>query len=223
MVARKKDVSGPVVAVGYCRVSTRDQGDSGLGLEAQNTAIEAECSRRGWRLSSVAVDVASGKSTNGRHELAATLVALDAGKASLLIVAKLDRLARSIVDFVGIMDRAKRHGWSIVALDLNIDTTTTNGRLMANMFASLAEWEREVIGQRTSDALQAKKAQGVRLGRPVLLAPEVRRRIRRAHDRGESLSAIARQLNADGVPTAQGGRAWYPATVRKVLASTALD
>ena len=81
----------------------------------------------------------------------------------------------------------------------------------------LAELERRLIGQRTRDALAVKKAQGVKLGRPRTLDEETRTRIVAMHEAGQSLSAIARTLNEEGVPTAQGGRKWYPSTVRSIL------
>ena len=85
--------------------------------------------------------------------------------------------------------------------------------------ASAAQWERRIIGQRTRDALAVKRAQGVRLGRPQMMAVELVARIRAAHKAGEGWSAIARQLNAEGVPTAHGGNKWHPSTVRAVVLS----
>ncbi len=89
--------------------------------------------------------------------------------------------------------------------------------LVANVMAAVAQWERKAIGARTREALAAKRAQGVRLGRPTEMAPEVVERITAAHRGGTTLSAIARQLNDDGVPTTHGGARWYPSTVRAVV------
>src|SRR5260370_21922020 len=125
------------------------------------------------------MDIASGKSTNGRHELERLLAELDHGQAGVLIVAKLDRLARSIVDFGRIMEQAKRRDWNLVALDLGVDTTTSNGRLVANVMMSVAEWERERIGERTRDAMAVKPARGDALGAPSGLPALARRRILR--------------------------------------------
>jgi DNA invertase Pin-like site-specific DNA recombinase len=93
------------------------------------------------------------------------------------------------------------------------------GRFLASVMASAAQWEREIIGQRTRDALAVKKAQGMRLGRPRVLPARVVTRIRRERERGLSLAAIANGLNRDGVGTAHGGARWYPSTVRAVLAT----
>ena len=88
---------------------------------------------------------------------------------------------------------------------------------MANVLATFAQFGRRLIGQRTREALAAKRASGVRLGRPVSLPPDVRERIVSARKAGHSLAAIADMLNEEQVPTAQGGRQWWPSTVRAVL------
>ncbi|MCX6464730.1 MAG: recombinase family protein, partial [Pseudonocardiales bacterium] len=140
----------------------------------------------------------------------------ETGTAAALVVAKLDRLSRSVRDAAGLLDRAHRAGWALVAADLGVDTSTPAGEAMANVMASFGQLERRMIGARTRDALAAKRAAGVRLGRPSTLPAEVVERIVRERDAGAGWSAIARALTADDVPTAQGGAAWYPATVRKV-------
>jgi DNA invertase Pin-like site-specific DNA recombinase len=153
--------------------------------------------------------------------MAEALGAVESGAASVIVVAKLDRLSRSLVDFASLMARAQAGGWNIVALDLGIDLTTAAGEFMANVMASAAQWERRIIGQRTRDALAVKRAQGVRLGRPQEVAVGVVTRIRGAHQAGAGWSAIARQLNAEAVPTTHGGAKWYPSTVRAVALSAA--
>jgi DNA invertase Pin-like site-specific DNA recombinase len=214
---RRSRTAPPATAVGYIRVSTAEQTDSGAGLAAQRTTIEAECARRGWTLVAVYEDAgASGKSLDGRPQLAEALTAVETGTAAALVVAKLDRLSRSVRDAADLLDRAQRAGWALVAADLGVDTSTPAGEAMANVMASFGQLERRMIGARTRDALAAKRAAGVRLGRPSTLTEDVVRRILDEHAAGESWSAIARGLTADEVPTAQGGARWYPATVRKV-------
>jgi DNA invertase Pin-like site-specific DNA recombinase len=208
--------------IGYLRVSTAEQADSGLGLDAQRAAIAAECSRRGWMLDAVYEDAgASGKALGGRPQLAAALERLDRGDAGTLVVAKLDRLTRSVRDAADLLDRSARRGWSLIALDLGVDTTSPAGEAMAHVVAVFAQLERRLIGQRTKDALAVRRSQGVRLGRPRSLPEAIVERIVAEHDQGGSWSAIARGLDADGVPTAQGGRRWYPATVRAVCLANA--
>jgi DNA invertase Pin-like site-specific DNA recombinase len=100
------------------------------------------------------------------------------------------------------------------------EVPTPAGEMMANVLAVFAHFERRLIGQRTKDALAVKKSEGVHLGRPRRLPESVRVRIRDLRAQGRSFASIARELNGDGVPTAQGGRAWYPSTVRAVQRTT---
>jgi hypothetical protein len=130
-----------VSVYGYIRVSTDRQHDSGLGLEAQQSQIGMEVERRGWLLTEVFVDAASG-GTMKRPELQRCLAGFEAG--DVLVVAKLDRLSRSLMDFASLMDRSKREGWAIVALDMAVDTSTPSGRVVANVMASFAQYEREL-------------------------------------------------------------------------------
>jgi DNA invertase Pin-like site-specific DNA recombinase len=199
-------------------VSTDEQAVSGLGLAAQRAAIDAECARRGWTLVAVHEDALSGKNLD-RSGMTAALAAVESGAASAIVVAKLDRLSRSLGDFASLMARAQAGRWNLVALDLGIDLATAAGEFMANVMASAAQWERRIIGQRTRDALAVKRAQGVRLGRPQMVSAELVARIRATHEAGAGWSALARQLNEEGVPTAHGGSKWYPSTVRAVVLS----
>lgn len=201
--------------IGYCRVSTEEQGDSRAGLEAQEAAIRAEVERRGWDLLDVRYDVASGRSLRRRDALGQTLRDLQSGEAEALVVAKLDRLSRSVLDFAGIMETASVEGWSVVVLDLGVDTTTTNGELIANIMIALAQWERRLIGDRTRSALVAVKARGTTLGRPRGVDDDTLRLIRILRDSGKSYQQIADSLAVEGIPTAQGGT-WRASTVRKL-------
>lgn len=209
-------------AIAYYRVSTDEQAASGLGLSAQATRIQTAITARGWTLTAIYGDEGRSGKDMRRPELTAALEALDAGHADVLVVAKLDRLSRSVLDFARITERARARGWSVVALDVDVDTSTPTGGLVANITSSVAQWEREIIAARTSEALQALKARGARLGRPVTLPESVRARIVAERAEGRTLTAIADDLNAENVPTARGGR-WYPSTIAKVLESVALD
>ncbi|MGZ6351159.1 MAG: recombinase family protein, partial [Ktedonobacterales bacterium] len=190
-----------VRVLGYCRVSTQDQGDSGHGLDAQRAAIAHECKCRGWQLVETYVDVASGKTTKKRPELERALTGLDDGTASVLMVAKLDRLARSTLDALTMLERAQRRGWALVALDFGLDATTPAGRMFVTILAAFGQWERELIAERTSKALRTAQSKGVQLGRASGLPAKVRARIVRERNAGKSLAAIAEGLNADDVPT----------------------
>ena len=213
----------PLRVIAYVRVSTEEQKRSGAGLAAQRRQIQNACRERGWELLRIEADeAASGKSTKNRPALARVLEALEAGEVGGLIVAKLDRLSRSVRDFCEILDRSQRQGWTLVCLDLGLDTSTPTGRFSAQIIAAVSELERVLIGQRTREGLEAKRAEGVRIGRPPTIDPKTVDRIRAMRDTGMTFSAIAAALNAAGVPTPRAGtrhagREWWPATIQRTL------
>jgi DNA invertase Pin-like site-specific DNA recombinase len=209
-----------VRAIGYLRVSTAEQAESGAGLAAQRWEIERAAGARGWTEVRWAVDLgASGKSMARRSGLAGALGSLGQREADILVVAKLDRLSRSVADFAHLLDRAGREGWGLVALDLGVDTTTPAGELVANVMAAVAQWERKAIGMRTKEGLAVRRAEGVRLGRPPVLPRAVVEDIVSRREAGHTFAAIADELERSGVPTARGGGQWWPSTVRSVLES----
>lgn len=212
----------PPRVLGYVRVSTDEQHASGAGLAAQRATITAEAERRGWRLVAiVGEDAGASSATLERTGLTTALDHLDRGEADVLLVAKLDRLSRSVAQGAQVMERAKRRGWSLVALDFGLDTTTPAGEMVANVILSTAQYERRLIGQRTREALAAKREAGVRLGRPPVLPTAVVARIVAEHRAGATLRRIADGLMADGIPTARGGATWHASSVRAVLGSQA--
>lgn len=181
--------------VGYVRVSTEEQGRSGLGLKAQRNAIREECARRGWELVGIEEDVASDRSRKRRPGLARAVAACAAGTAEGLVAAKLDRLSRSLLDFAALLDDARRGGWTVVALDQGFDLSTPNGRAMAGMLAVFAQWERELIGERTSAALAAKRADGWEHPNPRVGAQDVSGRLTIRDAVGDS--SVARLVPSD--------------------------
>lgn len=211
------------LVLAYLRVSTEEQAFSGLGLADQRRVIAQEAGRRGWSNVEYVADEGYSAKSLARPGIADALQRLSRGQAGVLVVSKLDRLSRSLLDFAGLMDKAKREGWRLVVLDLAIDTTTASGALMANVMASFAEYERRLISDRTSAALQVRKAQGARLGRPRTIGEDVLARVVHERSTGMSLRAIADGLNSDGVSNAQGGKRWYASTVSGVLRSAELD
>jgi DNA invertase Pin-like site-specific DNA recombinase len=207
--------------IGYVRVSSDEQAMSGAGLQAQRRAITQECARRGWQLVQVIEDAGWSAKDLRRPGIRAALEVLESGDAKALVVAKLDRLSRSLLDFTKLITTAQKQSWALVALDCNVDTSTPTGEAMASMVETFAQLERRLISQRTKGAMAVKKAQGVHLGRKPAVPQKVVRRIQRQRARGETLRAIAESLNRDGVPTAQGGAEWYAGTVRGILNRTA--
>lgn len=213
----------PRRAIGYSRVSTGQQVESGLGMDAQRAAIEAEAAHRGWELLELATDGGlSGSSMRRRPALRGVLDRLDHGQADVLVVAKLDRLARSVVDLGAILTRARKHDWALVALDLGVDTSTSTGELVANVMMSVAQWERRRIGERVGDTHEQRRRRGLRAGEPPRLPDDVRHRIASEVAAGRSLRAIADNLAADSIPPLRGTR-WHPSTIRHVAHSVALD
>jgi DNA invertase Pin-like site-specific DNA recombinase len=204
-------------------VSTDEQAVSGLGLAAQEAAVRAECERRGLPLLAIHTDAGVSAKNLDRPALRDALAALDAGQGTVLVVAKLDRLTRSVHDATGLMLDAEGAGWGLVALDVAVDTTTPQGAAMAQVLAVFAELERRLIGERTRAALAVKRAQGVRLGRPVTMAPQTVAQILALREKGLGWSAIARAMNEMGVPTARGGSKWHPSTVRAAITARSLE
>lgn len=221
--ARSRRTAEPApagTAVGYLRVSTDEQAESGAGLAAQRAAIEQIAAAKGWTVTAWHTDdgLSGGMSPAERPGLAAALEAVQTGQAERLVVAKMDRLSRRYRDAVLLMEAALDEGWPLYIADIDADMTTQSGRLTCRLLAAIAEDERDRIRTRTREALAAKRAAGVRLGRPSSLSREVVARIIAERDAGAGYQRIADGLEADGVPTAQGGARWHAATVRRVLA-----
>lgn len=208
----------PNTAVAYVRVSTEEQAASGAGLAAQRATIEAEAQRQGWTIVGWHVDdISGGIAPAKRPGLTNALTTVRDRKAAILVAAKLDRLSRSMTDAAALLDRSTREGWQLVTCDMAADTSTPHGRAAAHMIMTFAELERGMISQRTRDALAARKAAGVRLGKPTALGDDVLRRIIGEASRGQSLRAIASGLMADDVRTGSGNARWYPAQVQRAL------
>lgn len=210
-------------AITYTRVSTGRQADSGISLADQHRVTLEAIERRGWSLTHQYSDAGrSGKSISGRPELRAALIALAAGEADALVVAKLDRLARSTVDLAALMAQAKRQGWALVVLDLDVDTSTPAGELLAGIVGTVAQYERRLIAERARMTHANRRARGLRAGQKPELPQELRQAIAQRVTAGEAYAQVARSLNDAGTPTARGGK-WYPSTVAHVARSVALD
>lgn len=213
-------------AVIYRRVSTNEQGKSGLGLEGQAATLARFCEAEGFEVAAEFQDVASGKlPVETRPGLAAALEKARKLRCPV-IVAKLDRLSRDVAFISGLMAR----GVPFIVAELGVDTDP----FILHLFAALSEKERRMIGERTRAALQVKKEAGALLGNRTNLASarikageaktaaarafadRVCPEIKRMREGGESLNKIAARLNAMGVPTARNG-AWTAKAVSRVL------
>jgi len=204
--------------VSYIRVSSTEQGQSGLGLEAQRQAVREYLARESGKLLCEFVEVESG-SRNDRVELTAAIELCRRYKTTLLI-AKLDRLARNVAFISKLMEA----GVAFIAAD-----NPHANKLMIHMLAAFAEHERDQIRARTKAALAAAKARGVvlgRYGREVLSKQNHSKAVERAGElaplitelrgQGPTVARIAEVMNDRGIPTARGKR-WYPATVQILI------
>ncbi|MBX3229223.1 MAG: recombinase family protein [Labilithrix sp.] len=155
--------------VGYIRVSTDGQADAGTSLEAQRAKLTAYAEAMDLDLVTIEEDAGiSAKTVVGRPGLLRALGRLDADEADGLLVVKLDRLTRSVRDLGDLVERyfSRRH--SLLSLGDSIDTRTASGRLVLHIIGSVAQWEREAIGERTRDALAHLRRRDVRLGGEAL-------------------------------------------------------
>ncbi|MFJ2541555.1 recombinase family protein [Microbacterium sp. NPDC087589] len=207
------------LALAYVRVSSLMQVEEGASLDAQEATLREEATRRGWAVEIVREEGKSAKSLRGRDKLTGALERLDRGEAQFLLSVRLDRVSRSVADFASLIDRARRKHWGIVLLSPNLDLSDPSGEFVANVLASAAQYERRLISVRTREGMAQRKAEGVTFGREVAsdFLPTYER-VLTMHGAGESLNAIARTLNQEGVPTAKGGQ-WYPSTVRAMVTS----
>lgn len=201
--------------IGYLRVSTEEQANSGLGLDAQRDTIQRYADAHGWEVIWYEDAGLSAKSLD-RPALQNALTRLHPKRRDVdgIVVAKLDRLSRSVHDFSGLLRLANARRWSVVAIDLGVDTSTPTGRLVANVMMSVAEWEREIIGARTSAAMQAAKRQGRRFGPASALKDTTGSRLLELR-RTLTLADTADALNDEGITTATGAR-WTQHNVAKV-------
>jgi len=203
-------------ALAYIRVSTEEQSSSGHSLDAQKTNVMSELERRGWSLVELIEENGSAKSMRRRPGLQRALDRLAAGEADVLVTTKLDRLTRSVADLSKLIALSSAEGWSFVTLDVALDTTSPSGKAMAQMIGVFAEWERDMLSERTKVGMAAAVAKGVKVGRPRKLDARTRRRIARERARGRSYVAIANGLNDDQVERAHGGAAWHASTIRQI-------
>jgi DNA invertase Pin-like site-specific DNA recombinase len=218
-----RDPNAPLRVVTYRRVSTDEQGNDGHGLDAQLRVLTDAAEQRSWDVVADLVDagVSGGKAFGRRSAGSEALTLLTSGQADVLAVSKADRLSRSLLDLLRLVEQSQREGWSLVLLDMGLDMTTPAGQFTFQVMGAAAEYERGLAGQRTREGLAAARAKGVRLGRPSSLPADVVSRIVSERGQGLTMSRIAEQLTAEGVPTAHGGAKWHPSTVRAVLLSQA--
>ena len=205
----------------YARVSTQMQVNDGMSMEAQEKTLRNAAEFSGFMSVEILLEEGrSGKSISGRPVLRDALSRLDKGDAHALIVTRIDRLARSTTDFLSIVDRAAKNNWRLVLLDLNLDTSTYQGRFVTTIMSALAEMERGIIAERQKDVHKHRRDSGqvwgVDLGPKKRIPEAVLNRIYAERVAGQSMNGIARILNAEGVPAAYGGK-WSASSIKYVL------
>jgi DNA invertase Pin-like site-specific DNA recombinase len=220
--------------IGYIRVSTEEQAGHGVSLDAQRAKLAAYAALYELELTETIADAgASGKHMN-RPGLQDALAKLRRGEAAGIVIAKLDRLTRSIGDWQELIDGyfGEKPGKQLFSVADSIDTRTAAGRLVLNVLLSVAQWERETIGERTRDALQHKIGKGERCGKvrfgfdlgengktlvPNAREQEAIQRIKDLRSAGKSYRAIAAELNELGIRTKEG-KPWVHTSVKGILA-----
>lgn len=231
----KHTPAGVRKAVGYVRVSTAVQASEGVSLEAQRAAIERYAAGAGIELVCVETDTQTGKRADDRAGLQRAIEQATASRG-VLVVFSLSRLARSTRDTLGIAESLERAGADLVSLSERIDTTGACGRMVFRMLAVLAEFERDVVSERTRASLRHKRAGGYKLGghapygysvdrtaddsKPRLVpnAPEqaaVATMIK-MHRAGSSLRNIAKALTEQGVQP-RSGSVWHPKVIGGIV------
>lgn len=191
----------------YARVSSEEQARSGAGIDGQIAECLGYAERTGLTVVAIHRDEAmSGKvPPSNRPGFAQVLTLLDDCSACGVLVRRTDRISRSTKDFLALVDVADKDGWSIITTDGKVDTRSAAGRFQLKVMAAANEYERDLISERTREALASRKAAGVRLGNGPGVPAEIAERIVAAYAAGSSLSGIAADLTADGVQAARGG------------------
>lgn len=216
--------------VGYIRVSTDAQASDGVSLAAQRSKIELFAQLHEYELIAVIEDAGASAKTLERDGLNQALAMLESGAADTLIVAKLDRLTRSVKD-LGELLESRFTRFSLVSVGEQIDTSTAAGRLVLNVLMSVAQWEREAISERTKTALQHKKAQGQRVGaipygyrlgsdgttlESSAAEQEVIKAVLKYRAAGLGFRLICQRLESDGFKARSGG-GFFPQTISRII------
>lgn len=220
--------------IGYIRVSTEEQATSGQSLDAQRSKLDAYAKLYDLELVEIVEDAGESAKSLQRPGLQRCLESLRRGDAQGLLIAKLDRLTRSVADWQALIDGffGERAGKQLFSVADSIDTRTAAGRLVLNVLFSASQWEREMIGERTKDALQNKIRKGERCGKvrfgyqlstdgrsltPYPQEQAALELVRSLRTSGESLRSIAAELGRRGIITKEGKTRWTHTAVSRLL------
>jgi len=217
--------------IGYVRVSTDRQAEHGVSLEAQEAKIRAMATIHSAELLEVIVDGGESAKSLNRPGLQRLLALINAGQVQAVIVAKLDRLTRSVKDLCNLLELFEKRKVALISVAESLDTGSAAGRLVITIMAAVSQWEREAIGERTRDALRHKRNQGHRVGNipfgsrlaadgqhlePDAAEQAALQEIRRLRGEGTSLRGIAAALNHRAYRTRRG-TAWRLESVARIV------
>jgi len=217
--------------IGYARVSTDRQADRGVSLDAQAEKIRAMAVVHSSELLDIIVDGGESAKSLNRPGMARLLALVDAGEVQVVIIAKLDRLTRSVKDLCTLLEQFSKRGVTLISVAESLDTGSAAGRLVLNIMTAVSQWEREAIGERTRDAMSHKRSQGQRVGNIAYgcqLAGDgvhleanpaeqaVLSEIRQLRSQGATLRGIAAALNHRAYRTRRGTQ-WRLESVARIL------
>jgi DNA invertase Pin-like site-specific DNA recombinase len=198
-------------AIGYVCVPSASNGELGR----QTTAVSACCDERGLQLLSVVHDV-DDAGRDQRPSLAWALEQLANRQAEVLVVARLRDLSSNVANLAPLLSWFDVEQRTLIAVDLQLDTSTEAGQLAAVAITGVGGWEHERISERTRRGLEAARSRGTAQGRTAVAdIPELQERIATMREQGMTLQAIADVLNEEGVPTLRGGAMWRPSSVQR--------
>ena len=217
-------------AIGYVRVSTDKQAERGCSLDAQAEKIRAMAVVHGAELLDIIVDGGESAKSLQRPGMERLLALVDSKKVDTVIIAKLDRLTRSVKDLCVLLEQFERRGVALISVAESLDTGSAAGRLVLNIMTAVSQWEREAIGERTRDAMGHKRRQCERIGNiafgyrlaadGVHVEPDDTEQAALARIRelrpSYTLREIARDLNEQGLRTRRGS-AWRHEYVKRIV------
>ncbi len=230
--------------IGYCRVSSDEQARNGVSMADQAERIEAHAKASGYQLLRIESDrgVSGYKAPEKRPAMKRALAAVKAGEADGIVAIALDRLSRNALEFMQLVDESDKQGWRLISMDLNLDTGTATGKLVAHVLAAVAQLYRDQISERTQSALDLVAREGrARSGdvpygwrtasgkvktvkgdrARIVKHPEEQRtlaKMLRMDEKGEGPQKIANALNKAGIRTRKG-KSWYRQLVYELLLS----
>ncbi|MDY6994869.1 MAG: recombinase family protein [Pseudomonadota bacterium] len=232
-------------AIGYTRVSKEDQAKSGISLSLQRNKIQLQAQLNDYKLIDIFSDPGKSAKDSNRPGLKKLLNFINKKKINALIVYKIDRLTRNVSDLNILVETLNKKNISLISVQESIDTKSAGGRMFINILGVISQWEREIIGERTADALTQKISNGEKIGGHIpygykisgyidkknkngheykvpLIQPDPKEqkvisKMRMWRNNGISLRDIATKLYDADIKTKAGNIKWHPYTIDKII------